>query len=430
MHFIYCYLLTFIFVICRLLKYCSCIFFLVSNYWYLLFHFYEFYEIKKMLSKVFAGKLVKKILPVCTTQMCFKSSNVDVDFEQAKETLNTLKNEPSNDIKLQIYALFKQATIGENTGKKPSAFNFVAQAKWNAWHSLGKMSMEEAKKEYAATVNRLAQSEDSSGSEEKVDISTDSYTCLKVSKNENITKIVLNRPNRKNALTREMYEEIIVALKSAANDDSVLALITGAGDYYCSGNDLANFTEINPAQMHIMARESGDLLRRYVDAYIDFPKPLIAAVNGPAIGVAVTVLGLFDVVYACDNATFSTPFSALGQSPEGCSSYTFPKIMGHSRACEMMLFNKKLTASEAQACGLVTAVLPAENFETQIEQLVTKMAGLPKNSLVYSKSLMREYELDILRKVNQAECDRLVERWTSEDCINAIMKFFQEKSNK
>jgi len=71
--------------------------------------------------------------------------------------------------------------------------------------------------------------------------------------------------------------------------------------------------------------------RRYVAAYVDFPKPLIAAVNGPAIGVAVTVLGLFDVVYAADNASFSTPFSRLGQSPEGCASYTFPKIMGHAK---------------------------------------------------------------------------------------------------
>jgi len=373
---------------------------------------------------------VKQILPACSSQLGYMSTNVDVEFEQAKERLNTLKNEPSNDIKLKIYALFKQATVGENTGKKPSAFNFVAQAKWNAWHSLGKMSVDDAKKDYVALVNQLAHSEEPSSSNENVKTSSDSYQCLKVSKDKNITKIILNRPTKKNALTRQMYEEIITALNDAANDDSVLALITGAGDYYCSGNDLGNFTEINPAQMHEIAKESGELLRRYVGAYIDFPKPLIAAVNGPAIGVAVTVLGLFDVVYAAENATFSTPFSALGQSPEGCSSYTFPKIMGHSKACEMMLFNKKLTAAEAQACGLVTAVLPAEKFESTIENLVKQMAGLPKNSLIYSKFLMREYELDALHKVNQAECDRLVERWTSEDCMNAIMKFFQDKGNR
>ena len=116
---------------------------------------------------------------------------------------------------------------------------------------------------------------------------------------------------------------------SGAEDDSVVvAVMTGSGDFYCSGNDLGNFMNITPDQLAEHAVQGGDLLERYVNAYIDFPKPLIGVINGPAVGVAVTVLGLFDAVYATQSATFHTPFSALGQSPEGCSSDLFPKILG------------------------------------------------------------------------------------------------------
>nr|XP_009858013.1 enoyl-CoA delta isomerase 2, mitochondrial isoform X1 [Ciona intestinalis]XP_026689625.1 enoyl-CoA delta isomerase 2, mitochondrial isoform X1 [Ciona intestinalis] len=356
------------------------------------------------------------------------SSKVDGDFETAKQRLNTLKQEPGNDVKLQIYALFKQATIGANNTKRPGTFNFVGQAKWNAWNDLGPMSKDEAKEEYVKIVKDLSDAE-GEAEEEVGDVSSSTdYQNLIVTKQNNYTKIVLNRPTKKNALTREMYEEIIVALNEAGKDDTAVTVMTGAGDYYCSGNDLGNFMVIKPEEMHQVAKESGDLLRRYVNAYIDFPKPLVAAINGPAIGVSVTALGLFDLVLASENATFSTPFSRLGQSPEGCSSYTFPKIMGHAKACDMMLFNNKLTATEAKECGLVTKIFPKESFETDVMSQVEAIAKLPVKSLIYSKALMRDPELDLLHKVNEAECDRLVERWPSEDCINAIMKFFQEKN--
>ncbi|XP_078482837.1 enoyl-CoA delta isomerase 2 [Ciona intestinalis] len=380
-------------------------------------------------SYVYTAKTFRSLLKnqsIRTVRML--SSKVDGDFETAKQRLNTLKQEPGNDVKLQIYALFKQATLGANNTKKPGTFNFVGQAKWNAWNDLGPMSQDEAKAGYVKIVKDLSDAEGEAEEEvEDVPSSTD-YQNLIVTKQNNYTKIVLNRPTKKNALTREMYEEIIVALNEAGKDDTAVTVMTGAGDYYCSGNDLGNFMVIKPEEMHEVAKESGDLLRRYVNAYIDFPKPLVAAINGPAIGVSVTALGLFDLVLASEKATFSTPFSRLGQSPEGCSSYTFPKIMGHAKACDMMLFNNKLTATEAKECGLVTKIFPKESFETDVMSQVEEIAKLPVKSLIYSKALMRDPELDLLHKVNEAECDRLVERWPSEDCINAIMKFFQEKN--
>ncbi|XP_076807823.1 enoyl-CoA delta isomerase 2-like isoform X2 [Clavelina lepadiformis] len=367
----------------------------------------------------------------CQKVIRFMSTELSSQFEMAKAKLNTLKNEPGNDVKLKIYALFKQATLGENTTKKPGAFNFVGQAKWSAWHELKKMSMDDAKQEYVNVIEKLAAAEglEETPTQEPSTETQQKYENLFVTKENAVTRIVLNRPHKKNALTREMYEEIIAALNEAANDNSAVTIITGAGDFFCSGNDLGNFMSISPDKMQEIAVESGDLLRRYVSAYIDFPKPLVAAVNGPAIGVAVTVLGLFDVVFAAEHATFSTPFSNLGQSPEGCSTYTFPKIMGHSKACEMMLFNRKLNAKEAHDCGLVTRVLHSDTFEANVLATVNEMASLPVKSLVYSKALMRGPELEILHKVNVDECNRLVERWTSEDCINAVMKFFSAKAN-
>jgi len=355
------------------------------------------------------------------------NSDVSDKFEKAKVELNTLKNDPGNEVKLKMYALFKQAMKGQNNTSKPSAFNFVASAKWTAWKNLGSMTNDEAKLEYIKIVEDLLKEEGAAEPEPSSSASSSKFKNLVVTQQHGYTKIVLNRPKKKNALTVEMYEEIIVALNEAAKDKSVLTLVTGAGDYFCSGNDLSNFMSIQPDEFAAVAKESGELLRRYVSAYIEFPKPLVAAVNGPAIGVAVTVLGLFDTVYASDKATFATPFSKLGQSPEGCSSYTFPKIMGHAKACELMLFNQQMNAAEAQQSSLVTRVFPHQSFEADVEASMKEMSALPVKSLVYSKALMRDGEKELLHKVNIAECERLVERWPSEDCVNAVMKFFTEK---
>ncbi|XP_038076462.1 enoyl-CoA delta isomerase 2-like isoform X2 [Patiria miniata] len=363
----------------------------------------------------------------------------DAEFTAAKDRVGTLTQDPGNEVKLKMYALFKQVTVGKCNAPKPGAFDFVGKAKWSAWNDLGDMTKDDARQKYVDVVDDLvandpgaqasapaaatASQSDTAGS------SVGGYENLKVSVDRGVCTIMMNRPKKKNALNRETYEEIIKALDSSGKDDSVVfSVLTGAGDFYSGGNDLNNFMSITPDTMKQAAREGGELLQRFVAAFIDFPKPLVAAVNGPAVGIPVTSLALCDVVYATDRATFHTPFSSLGQSPEACSSYLFPQIMGQAKANEVLLFGRKLTAQEAYDRGLVTEVFPDATFQQEIEKKFNEFAKLPRQSLRLSKNLIRGAEREKLHQVNKEECELLEERWTSEECIQAIMDFFASKS--
>lgn len=352
------------------------------------------------------------------------------DFEKAQEQLKLLKNDPGNETKLKLYALFKQATEGPCNSPKPGMLDFVKKAKWDAWNSLGSLSQDNARQEYTKLVSSLISAESAGRKKDTSpgESGRGGYETLIVTTDNNITKIMFNRPEKKNAINHKMYREIISALQEAAKDDSTIAVFTGNGDYYTSGNDLNNFSNVQPSEMKKMAKDAAELLKEFVGSFIDFPKPLIAVVNGPAVGISVTLLGLFDVVYASDRATFHTPFSQLGQSPEGCSSYLFPKIMGSAKANEMLLFNKKLTASEACALGLVNEVFPDSTFQKEVWARLKAYASLPKNSLAVSKQLLRNIEKEKLHAVNSQECEVLTERWLSDECLNALVTFFQRKS--
>ncbi|XP_076043853.1 enoyl-CoA delta isomerase 2-like [Oratosquilla oratoria] len=265
---------------------------------------------------------------------------------------------------------------------------------------------------------------------------------LQVTDKNGVRIVRFNNPDRKNALNVEMFMGIAPTLLKAADDPDVkIVVFTGTGDYFTSGNDLSNFTKNSsggetgvggstdgePPDMDSLVQRAGDKFRNLVKVVIDFPKPLVAVVNGPAIGIGVTILALFDIVYASEKATFQTPFMSIGQSPEGCSTYLFPRIMGPTKAAEVLLFEKKLSAREAQQAGLVTEVYHDEDVE-DIWSRILGWTKYPMNGLIYAKELMRNANREVLHKVNDAECDRLMERWTSEDFFEAMMKFFKRKS--
>uniref|UniRef100_A0A8C5PBL1 Enoyl-CoA delta isomerase 2 n=1 Tax=Leptobrachium leishanense TaxID=445787 RepID=A0A8C5PBL1_9ANUR len=350
------------------------------------------------------------------------------NFEKAQHNLKLLKKDPGNDVKLKLYALFKQATQGPCNTTKPGMLDFVNKAKWDAWNSLGNLSKENSRQSYIELVSSLASSESSISDKTMSSNNQQKFETLQLLREDNITKIILSRPEKKNAINMLMYQEIGHALEEAGKDESTITVLTGLGDYFCSGNDLNNFANVSPDGKEKMASDAAVILEAFVGKIIDFPKPLIAVVNGPAVGISVTMLGLFDIVYATERATFHTPFSQLGQSPEGCSSYTFPRIMGLAKATEMLLFNKMLTAPKACELGLVTEVFPDGTFQREVWTRLKAYAQLPKNSLAYSKQLIRETEKEKLHAVNVQECERLKERWLSEECMTAIINFFQSKA--
>lgn len=351
------------------------------------------------------------------------------DFENAMNQVKLLKKDPGNEVKLKLYALYKQATEGPCSIPKPGVFDLVNKAKWDAWNVLGNLPKETARQNYVDLVSSLtSSSKSSSQAKPGADRERQGYENLVVTSEDGITKIMLNRPSKKNAICTQMYYEIMLALKTASKDDSAITVLTGNGDYYCSGNDLTNFTDIPAGGVEEKAKNSAIMLRDFVGCFIDFPKPLIAVVNGPAVGIGVTTLGLFDVVYASDKATFHTPFGHLGLSPEGCSSYTFPKIMGPAKAAEMLIFGKKLTAREACAQGLVTEVFPDSIFQKEVWTRLKAYSKLPPNAMKVSKQVIRNTEKEKLHAVNAEECSVLRERWVSDECINAAMNFLSRRA--
>ncbi|RZC36541.1 ECH domain containing protein [Asbolus verrucosus] len=237
--------------------------------------------------------------------------------------------------------------------------------------------------------------------------------------------IRINRPKTKNAFNSNVYDKITETLNSDGNDDDVVAtIITGTGDYYSSGFDIKSAV----SEMNMDDDQSRtNKLRDMICAFISYPKLLIALVNGPAIGIAVTTAALCDIIYASDRATFETPFVRIGVCAEGCSSYTFPRVLGRSKASEMLLLGKKLTAQEAYQFGFIAEVIPHEKLEGFTNEL-KKLGRLPVNTIKINKKLILQNYKDILCECCDRELNQLTECFLSEEFSNAILNFMTTKS--
>ena len=239
---------------------------------------------------------------------------------------------------------------------------------------------------------------------------------------DGVTTLTMNTPARLNGWTMEMMNALKEAFRVAALDEDTRVLIlTGADPYYCAGVNLAATLRLgHPRKLHAMIVEHNQAL---FDTFLDFPKPLLIAVNGPAIGASVTSATLCDGIIASEKATFSTPFTALGVPPEGCSSVHFARLMGQATA-ERMLGKEgwKPTAGEALKSGLIQWVAPHNELMEEARRIAQDWIASAATRNFRGGSGREE-----LKAVNASESQALADAFLSPPFIRAQFRFLWRK---
>jgi enoyl-CoA hydratase/carnithine racemase len=198
-----------------------------------------------------------------------------------------------------------------------------------------------------------------------------------------VRTIRLNRPEKRNALTMAMYADLADILDDR-DDDLAVVILTGTDGAFTSGNDLADM-RANPPLGDSPAPV------RFLRAVYALPSVLVAAVDGPAIGVGTTLLLHCDLAYATARSTFQLPFVGLGLVPEAASSLLLPARSGHARACELMLFGERFDAQAALGAGLLNEVLPdAAALQARVAERAAALAAKPRAALLATKSLLKD----------------------------------------
>ncbi|MGQ0709172.1 MAG: enoyl-CoA hydratase [Rhodoferax sp.] len=201
---------------------------------------------------------------------------------------------------------------------------------------------------------------------------------------QGVTTLTLNRLERKNAFTQAMYDGCAETLGQAAQDPAVrVVVLQGHETVFSAGNDIEEF--LARASTHAESP-----VMHFLRALVDFPKPLLASVCGPAVGVGTTMLLHCDLVVAGDNAAFSLPFVNLGLCPEAASSLLLPQLMGYHRAAEALLLGEPFLAEAAMEAGLVNRIVPPTEANAVAQALARKLAAKPLAALMQTKALLRK----------------------------------------
>jgi len=246
--------------------------------------------------------------------------------------------------------------------------------------------------------------------------------CILTQKCDGVTTLVMNRPARLNGWTLEMMNALKDAFSNAAQDAEIRVLIlTGADPYYCAGVNLAATMRLgHPRKLRALIVAHNESL---FNLFLDFPKPLLVAVNGPAIGASVTSATLCDGIIASEKATFSTPFAALGITPEGCSSVHFERLMGQANAARMLgKEGWKPTGREAHEAGLIQWVVEHGKLREEAQRIAREwvISGA-------TRSFRGGSERDELKAVNGLESLALADAFLSAPFIKTQFKFLWRK---
>jgi len=240
-----------------------------------------------------------------------------------------------------------------------------------------------------------------------------------VDKQNGVLTLTINRPERRNALDIATYLQLASHVSKAKHETHIRAIVlTGANNYFTAGNDLKDFQT---------PREPGDSAGlKFLRALVDCDLPLIAAVEGSAIGIGVTLLQHCDFIYAAENTNFRIPFVPLGLCPEGASSMLMAQIVGPRRAAEWILRGRAFTGSEAYESGFITGTTAAGDSLAQAILVATELAALPPEALQLSKRMLKHAQRPAIHAAFDYELGHFTQRLNSTEAQTAFANFFRK----
>lgn len=250
-------------------------------------------------------------------------------------------------------------------------------------------------------------------------------TPIEVTVENGVQTIRLNRPEKKNAITSAMYAAMADAIKAGWVDDTVRAtLFLGTPGAFSSGNDIADFMQV------AMSGERGSMaVFDFLEAIIMSEKPLVAGVDGLAIGVGVTMLMHCDYVVASDRSLFKTPFVDLGLVPEAGSSLLAPQLMSHHKAFELLAMGEGWSAEDASEAGFVNRITAEDDLEASAIATANEIAAKPPEAMKLSRDLIRGDRSPILARMRE-EAEIFGERLKSDEAKEAFMAFMAKGQKK
>lgn len=238
---------------------------------------------------------------------------------------------------------------------------------------------------------------------------------------DRVFTVRFNRPEKKNALTQAMYTSAANALQQAQADANVrVVLFAGQPDCFTSGNDLMDFLNMPPT-----AADSP--VSQFMRALAELQKPVIGAPSGIAVGIGVTLLLHCDLVYCGEQTRLHMPFVNLGICPEFASSYIMPQMVGHARACELLLLGEAFDAAKAREYGIANALAPNAEVEALARQKALAIAQLPPNAVRTTKALLKRWSRATALEAIQVEVGHFMPMLRGAEALEAMNAFMQKR---
>jgi len=236
--------------------------------------------------------------------------------------------------------------------------------------------------------------------------------------------ITMRRPEKKNTLTQEMYLAMSDAIDSAQSNPAIRCfIITGRSGVFTAGNDIGDFLQAATTDRDVVRPRNSVI---FLQSLVNNRKPIVAAVDGIAIGIGTTMLFHCDYVVASTTAAFSSPFLQYGLVPEGATSLLVPRMVGHQRAFAMLIMGRSMSAADAREAGFVNVVVPPGHAVVEAQKVARDICSLPAEAVTISRKLLKLPTEDLVRRIDQ-EDHFFGERMRSPEAISAFQNFLSRK---